>query len=91
VYKKTYYDHNRGVRHIVAMPSSRHPFTACGVLQFDYNEDSKAHFFVPGLATCMACWAREILEWEIEARKDPSNALVVRFFKTAGLYDKQET
>lgn len=69
MYKLTYYDYSRGVAHIVAMPKSANPFTACGAIHLAYSRTGRHAFFVPGVATCVACWAREFVEWEIEARQ----------------------
>ena len=65
MYKLTYDDRINDVRHIVAMPSSERPFTACGI-GLAYPGLTKKVFFEPGVATCVRCWAREILEWSHE-------------------------
>jgi len=56
-----------GVVHIVAMPTSRTPYAACGTIYFDLDKSDRAFHFVPGVATCLRCWARELLEWTWEA------------------------
>ncbi len=67
MYKTTYRDPSSGIIHIVAMPSSTQPFTACGTLRFEYTSSYARRDFKLGVATCLSCWAREFIEWEHEA------------------------
>lgn len=59
-FKRTYRD-NDGVVHIVAMPTSGRPFSACGRwIMTPVNVGGMR------LVTCIPCWAREFLEYQIE-------------------------
>lgn len=58
-FSSTYRDYF-DVVHIVAMPRSENAFTACG----RYHR-LIAQPLCP--VTCIACWAREFIEWEFEA------------------------
>lgn len=65
MYKRTWKNPANDIVHIVAMPGGPRPFSACGTYTFAFKEPD--NYFRPGVATCVACWAREFLEWEREA------------------------
>lgn len=60
-FKRTYVD-CVGIVHIVAMPTCARPFSACGKWHMAPTDVRDL-----AVVTCLACWAREFLEYQIEA------------------------
>lgn len=65
MYRRIWTDPRTQVSHIVAMGRSSLPFTACGAFHWSRRINNLER----GVATCVACWAREFMEWSLEAEQ----------------------
>jgi hypothetical protein len=65
MYKRIWVDPCTQISHIVAQWRESCPFTACTMFHWYAPLESLQN----GVATCVACWGREIMEWSIEAAK----------------------
>lgn len=74
MYGRIWTDPRTQVSHIVAMWRTEKPFTACG--QFHWG--SPLASLKPGVATCVACWAREFMEWSIESHIEATRKRFIR-------------